>query len=119
MAHQNFNDLRSFLNDAYELIRPNVFRALIQLITSAESNNEQHLLQDINTLIIHLCDMRMSQNESIQIYMDSPPTQNSSTRQFLEPFYVPRIVVDLNQLRAIVHEIDLDQAVAPGIVPRF
>lgn len=120
MAHQNFNTLRIALNDSYDFIRPNVSQALVQLIMSAESNNEQYVVQDIINLITHLSDMRMSQNESIQIYMNSPNTQDSSTRQFLERFQAPRIIVDLGQLRAEVQEeADPDQAVAPGIVPRF
>jgi len=97
MAQLNFNSLRNTLNDSYDFIRPVVTQALNQLITSAESNDEQYVIQDINDLIIHLHDIRMSQNESIQIYMDSLNTQYSSTRQFLEQFQEPRIF-NLNEL---------------------
>jgi hypothetical protein len=95
---QNFNTLRNTLNDSYDLIRPVVSQALNQLITSAESNEEQHVIQDINNLIIDLCNIRMNQNDSIQIYLDSNNTQYSSTRQFLEQFQAPRINVNLNEL---------------------
>jgi hypothetical protein len=113
-----FDTLRTNLNEYHDMIRPFIFDSLVNLIRSAENNNEQHVVQDIHNMIRNLIDMRMSQNESIQIYMESLNTQNSSTRQFLERFFAPRIVVNMQELELQQHEIDLDQAVAPGIVPR-
>ena len=120
MANQiTFNTLRNTLNESHDMIRPVVIPSLIDLINLAENNNEQYVLQDIHSLILNLHNINMSQTESIQIYMESLNTQNSSTRQFLEGFYQPRIIVDMQALNLQHHEVDPDEAVAPGIVPRF
>jgi nitrogen-specific signal transduction histidine kinase len=81
-------DLRYFLNDNYDHIRPILVNAVSNAIQAMEENEEEGVDVHLRTMIIHFASDDHNDAEAIDNYLLSV-NQNSSTRQFFERFVFP------------------------------
>ena len=117
--------LRDLLNDFSANINNEMVLAISQAIDAAENHGEDSplIFSSFSTLITLLY-QGFNNERAVAIYLSSPDTANSVTRQFFIPFLqqaqqqvAPRIEIpaDFGNHEG---EDDEDGARAPGIVPR-
>lgn len=120
--------LRDLLNDFSDNINNEMVLAISQAIDAAENHDEDSplIFSSFSTLITLLY-QGFNNERAVAIYLSSPDTANSVTRQFFIPFLqqaqqqvAPHIEIpaDFGNHEGEEDEEDEDGARAPGIVPR-